>query len=139
MSNPDSELDKRLQALFGSLDTGTGFDARLIAHLRVESQADAAGRAIRAQHQERERYRKELLQLKSWRRSTVRLLTLDTLGISLLLAIAVAMAWPHLSRDVVDISRQYGPNIVTLLGVLIAGVPLVGMWAEQSRRPIRLL
>lgn len=139
MSNPDSELDKHLQALFGGLDTGAGFDARLFAQLRVESQADAAGRAIRAQHQERERHRKELLQLKSWRRSTVRLLTLDTLGISFLLVVVVAVAWPLISGDVMDLSRQYGPYIATLLGVLIAGVPLVGMWAEQTRRPIRLL
>ena len=139
MSNPDSGLDKHLQALFGSLDTGPGFEARLIAHLRVESQADAAGRAIRAQHQERERHRKELLQLKGWRRSTVRLLTLDTLGISSLLVVAVAMAWPHLSGDVVEILRRYGPYVATLLAVLIAAVPLVGTWAEQTRRPIRLL
>jgi len=69
----------------------------------------------------------------------LRLLTLDTLGIALLLVVAVVTAWPHLSRDVMDISRQYGPYIVTLLGVLIAAVPLLGMWAEHSRRPIRLL
>jgi len=135
----DSELDKHLHALFGGLDTGTDFEARLRAHLRTESQADAAGRALRAQHQERDRYRKELLELTSWRRSAVRLLTLDTLGISFLLVVAVAMAWPHIGRDVVDISRQYGPYIATLLGLLIAAVPIVGMWSERTRSSIRLL
>jgi hypothetical protein len=38
-----------------------------------------------------------------------------------------------------DISHQYGPYIVMLLGVLIAAVPLLGIWAEQTRRLIRLL
>jgi hypothetical protein len=56
-----------------------------------------------------------------------------------LLVVAVVTAWPHLNRDVVDISRQYGPYVATLLGVLIAAVPLAGMWAERTRSPIRLL
>src|SRR4029077_3441270 len=43
----DSELDKHLHALFGGLDTGTDFEARLMAHLRTESQADAAERVLR--------------------------------------------------------------------------------------------
>jgi len=135
----DSELDKHLHALFGGLDTGTDFEARLMAHLRTESQADAAERVLRAQHQERDRYRKEQLELTSWRRSAVRLLTLDTLGISCLLVVAVAVAWPHIGRDVVDVSRQYGPYIATLLSILIAAVPIVGMWSERTRSPMRLL
>jgi hypothetical protein len=139
MSNRDSELDARLQALFGGLDTRVDFDARLIARLRVEAQADTVERAIHTRHQERERYRKALLELQSWRRSMLRLLALDTLGITFLLVAAVGMAWPYLSRNVMDISRQYGPYITTLLGVLIAAVPLLGMWAEQTRRPVGLL
>jgi len=139
MSRPDSQLDQQLQALFGGLDTGLDFDARLMARLRAESQTDATERAMRARQQERARYRSAVLELQSWRRSMLRLLTLDTLGIALLLVVAVVTAWSHLSRDVMDISRQYGPYIVMLLGILIAAVPLVGMWAEQSRRPLRLL
>lgn len=139
MSNPDSELDRRLQALFGGLDTRADFDARLMARLRVESHTDAAERAIRVRQEERERYRKALLGLRSWRRSMLRLLTLDTLGITLLLVVAVVTPWPHLNRDALNISLQYGPYIATLLGVLLAAVPVVGMWAEQTRRPIRLL
>jgi len=137
MSTPDSELDKHLQALFGGLDAGADFDARLMARLRVESQTEANERDMRAQ-QERARYRRAVLELQSWRRSMLRLLTLDTLGIGLLLVVAVVTAWPHLSRDVTDISRQYGPYIAMLLAIVIAAVPLLGMWAEQSRRPIRL-
>ncbi|HEX8783519.1 MAG TPA: hypothetical protein VF764_09115 [Steroidobacteraceae bacterium] len=139
MSTPDSELDKHLQALFGGLDTSAGFDARLMARLRAEAQTDALAAARRARQQERARYRRAVLQQQSWRRSTLRLLTLDTLGIALLLVVAGVTAWPHLSRDVMEISHQYGPYIVLLLGVLIAAVPLLGMWAEQTRRPLRLL
>src|SRR2546421_11240882 len=139
MSTPDSELDKHLRALFAGLDTRADFDARLMARLRAESQIDATERAVRARQQERARHRRALLELQNWRRSMLRLLTLDTLGIALLLVVAVVTAWPHLSRDVMGISRQYGPYIATLLGVLIAAGPPLGMWAEQSRRPIRLL
>jgi hypothetical protein len=137
MSTRESRLDKHLEALFGGLDTAADFDARLMARLRAESQTDAGERAIRARQQERERYRKALLALQSWRRSLLRLLTLDTLGIAFLLVVAVVTAWPRLN-DVLDISRQYGPYLATLLGVLIAVVPLMGMRAEQTRRPFGL-
>jgi len=139
MSTPDSELDKHLLALFGGLDTGADFDARLMARLRAESQADATERAVRARQQERARYRRAVLELQGWRRSMLRLLTLDTLGIALLLVAAVVTAWPHFSQDVMHISHQYGPYITMLLGVLIAAVPVLGMWAELPRRPIRML
>jgi hypothetical protein len=138
MSTRESKLDKHLEALFGGLDTAPDFDTRLMACLRAESQTDAGERAIRARQQERERYRNALLELQSWRRSVLRLLTLDTLGIALLLVAAVVTAWPRLN-GVLVISRQYGPYVATLLGVLIAAVPLVGMWAERTRSPIRLL
>ena len=138
MSTPDSELDKHLRALFAGLDTRVDFDARLMARLRAESQTDATERAMRARQQERARYRRAVLELQSWRRAMLRVLTLDTLGIALLV-VAVVTAWPHFSRNVVEASRQYGPYIVMLLGILIAAVPLLGMWAEQTRRPIRLL
>jgi hypothetical protein len=69
----------------------------------------------------------------------LRLLTLDTLGIALLLVVAVVTAGPRLSRDVMEIWSQYGPYIAMLLGILIAAVPLAGMWAEQTGRSIRLL
>ena len=69
----------------------------------------------------------------------LRLLTLDTLGIGILLVVAVVTAWPHLNPQVLDGLRQYGPHIATSLGVLLAAVPLVGMWAERYRGPIRVL
>jgi hypothetical protein len=139
MSTPDKELDRHLQALFGGLDTGPDFDARLMARLRAESQTDAIERATRAQQQERARYRRAVSELQNWRRSMLGLLTLDTLGIAFLLVFGVVAAWPHLNRDVLDISLHYGPYITMLLGILLAAVPIVGTWAERPRRPIWLL
>ena len=138
MSTPDSELDRHLRALFRGLDTRADFDARLMARLRAESQTDASERAARAR-QERARYRRAVVELQSSRRSMLRLLTLDTLGIALLLVVAVVTAGPRLGQDVMDVSSQYGPYIAMLLAILIAAVPLAGMWAEQTRRSIRLL
>jgi hypothetical protein len=139
MSTPNSELDKHLQALFGGLDTRADFDARLMARLRAESQTAATERAMRTREQERARYRRAVSELQTWRRSMLRMLTLDTLGIALLLVAAIVTAWPYVRQDVMDISRQYAPYIAMSLGVLIAAVPLLAMWAEQTRRPIRLL
>jgi hypothetical protein len=139
MSTPESELDKHLQALFGRLDAGADFDARLMARLRAEAHTDADGRAMRARHQEHARYRSAVLELQSWRRSMLRLLTLDTVGIALLLVVAVVAAWSHVSRDVLDVAHQYGAYIAVALSILIAAVPLLAMRAEQTRRPIRLL
>ncbi|HLQ08557.1 MAG TPA: hypothetical protein VK128_05805 [Steroidobacteraceae bacterium] len=137
MSTRDSQLDKHLEALFGGLDTAADFDTRLMTRLQAASQTDAAERAIRVQ-QERLRYRKAQLGLRSWHRSVLRLLTLDTLGIAVLLVVAIVTAWPHLDRDVLDISRQYVPYIATLLGVLVTAVPLVGTWVERTRGPVSL-
>jgi hypothetical protein len=138
MSTPNSELDKHLQALFGGLDTRADFDARLMARLRAESQTAATERAMRTREQERARYQRAVSELQTWRRSMLRMLTLDTLGIALLLVAAIVTAWPHVRQDALDISRQYAPYIAMSLGILIAAVPLLAMWAEQTRRPVRL-
>jgi hypothetical protein len=139
MSTPDSELDKHLQALFGGLDTSTDFDARLMARLRAESQRDTSARAARARQQERARYRRAVRELQSWRRSMLRLLTLDTLGIAILLVVAVVAAGPHLGQDVIAVARHYGAYIAIAAAVVTAAVTLRGIWLDQARRPIRLL
>ena len=139
MSTPDSDLDRRLQLLFRGLDAAPDFDARLMARLHAESQIAAVERAMRARQQERERYGRAMSDLQAWRRSMLRLLTLDTLGIGFLLVVAVVSVWPHLSPQVMEGLRQYAPYIATSLGLLLAAVPLAGMWAERYRRPIGLL
>ena len=139
MSTPDPKLDQHLQALFGDLDTGADFEARLVTRLRAESQLDATEQARRALQQERARHQRAVAELQSWRRSMLRLFTLDALGIAALLVIASVAAWPLFSGPVMDISRQYGPYVLMLLSILIASVPLLLMWVEESRRPIRLL
>jgi hypothetical protein len=139
MSTRDLKLDERLQVLFRGLDAGPDFDARLMARLQAESQTDVVERVMRARQQERKRHGRALSELQSWRSSMLRLLTLDTLGIGCLLAVAVVTAWPHLHAQVMDGLHQYGPYIATSLGLLLAAVPLVGMWAERYRSPIGLL
>jgi hypothetical protein len=138
MSTPDFELDSHLQALFGGLDTRADFDARLMARLRAEAHTVATERAMRVR-QERARYRRAVIELRSWRQAMLRQATLDTLGIAVLLVVVIVTAWPHYSGDVIDTWRRYGVYIAMLLSILIAGLPLLGMWAEQTRRPIRLL
>src|SRR5262249_43067099 len=127
------------QALFGGLDTRADFDARLMARLRVESQTAATERVVRTREQERARYRRAVSELHGWRRSMLRMLTLDTLGIALLLVAAIVTAWPHVSEDFRGISRQYAPYIAMSLAILIAAVPLLAMWAEETRRSVPLL
>jgi hypothetical protein len=138
MSIPESDHDQHLRALFGGLDTKADFDLRLMARLQAERQAEVIGRAALAREQERARYRREVLGLQSWLR-LMRLLTLDILGIAALLVLAIGAAWPLFGVDVIGILRQNGPYILTAFSILIAGIPLLVMWAEQSRTPVRLL
>jgi hypothetical protein len=139
MSTQDLELDQRLRALFRGLDAGPDFDVRLMARLRAESQTDGVERVMRARQQEQQRHGRALSDLRSWRRSMLRLLTLDTLGVGLLLVVAVVAAWPHVNPQVLDGLRQFGPHLATSLAVLLAAVPLAGMWAERNRSATRLL
>ena len=138
MSAPESELDKHLRALFSGLDASADFEVRLMARLRAEPHTDAPERAKRARQQERARYLSAVSELQSWRRSMLRILTLDTLGIAFLLTIGVVTSWPYI-KDVFDVARQYAPHLAILVGILIAAVPVLAIWAEQPRRPIRVL
>ena len=138
MSRSHTELDQHLRVLFGGLDTGADFDTRLMARLRAESQGDATGRALRARQQERARHRRAVAALESRGRSMLQQLTLDTLGIVLLVVLAAVAAWPHIGASVVEIWRRQGAYVLIALGFVIAAIPLLGMWAEQVRRPLRL-
>jgi hypothetical protein len=136
MNTPrDTQLDERLQRLFRDLDAAPDFDARLMERLRAESKTDAHERMIRTRKQERERHERALPELQSQCRSTLRRLTFDTVGIACLMIVAIAAVWPHVGPQIMDGLRQYGPQIAMLLGVLVAAVPLVGMWAEEHRKP----
>ena len=139
MSRADTALEAHLRALFANLDTAEGFDARLMARLRAETDVDATARAVRARQQERARHHRAVAELQSGGRSMLRLLTLDTLGIALLLVLFAVGVWPHIAQNVLEVWRRYGVYVSALLGVVIAAVPLAGMWAEQMRRPVRLL
>jgi hypothetical protein len=56
-----------------------------------------------------------------------------------LLVVAIGAAWPLFGVDVIGILRQNVPYILIAFSILIGGVPLLVMWAEQSRTPVRLL
>ena len=131
MSIPDPELDRNLRALFGGLDTRADFDVRLMARLRAESQAEALTRTRRARQQEHARYQNA--------RSMLRQLTLDSLGIALLLVVAMVAIWPRVKPEALDLVREHAPHLAILLSLLIGAVPLLGMWADQTRRNFRLL
>jgi hypothetical protein len=139
MSIPESDHDQHLRALFGGLDTKADFDGRLMARLQVERHAETIGRTALARERERARYRREVLGLRTSRRLMLRLLTLDALGIAASLVIAIGAAWRLLGADVMGTAREYGPHILIAFSILIASVPLSVMWAEQSRKSIRML
>ena len=130
MNTPDSRLDERLKVLFGGLDAGPDFEARLMARLQAESQTDGKERAMRARRQENERHARALSDLMSWRHSMLRLLTLDTLGIGLLLVVAVVMAWPYLNPQLMGGLSQYGLDVFAMVVVLLAAAPL---WMNRTR------
>ena len=89
--------------------------------------------------QESERYARALSDLQSWRRSMLRLLTLDTSGVGLLLVVAVVRPGRISIRKSMEGLRQYAPYIATSVGVVLAVLPVVGIWAERHRGPIGLL
>ncbi len=130
MSTPPSKLDQHLDALFSGLDTRADFDVRLMARLRVEADREAMQRTWRAR-QEHERYLKA--------RSMLRLVTFDTLGIAVLLLVGALGAWRYVTPSLADVLREHGPYVLILVSLLIAFVPLLGMWADENRRSFRLL
>ena len=135
MNTPDFEPDQHLQALFTNFDTKADFDARLMARLRAESQRGEGEWLAHARQQERARHGRAALELQR----SLRLLTLDALGIAVLLLAVAVTAWPSLRVEVIDMSRQYGRYIAMFLAILIAVVPLLAMRAEQPRARIPLL
>ena len=139
MSTPHSQLDARLQALFGGIDTKPDFEVRLLARLHAESQPNSAERIVRARQEEQERHRSALRQLKGGRLSMLRALTLDAIAIAFPLVMILVSAWRHFRPQVVENLIASGPHIATLLGLLIAVLPLIAMRIERHRRPLEML
>jgi hypothetical protein len=139
MSTPDSDLDQRLQLLFRGFDASPDFDARLMARLQAEARTDAVERAMRAREQERERHGRALSEARLWRRSMLRLMTLDVLGVGLLLVVAAVSVWPRLDPQVAEGLRQFAPYIVSCVAVVLGVVPLRGIWGERYRGTVGLL
>ncbi len=128
-------LDARLQALFGALDTSAGFEASVLARVKVEANAALDRERIeRARMEEWRRYgeaRSELSLGNSlrefWSRYFGRWVTLETVGVAVLLGFVLQFAWSRLPPEwTAQISQlsQYTPQLLIALGALMALTPL---------------
>lgn len=111
-------VDQRLSAVFSGLDARPGFNERLLDRLQVEIAAEAQ-RADEARRQEQLRHRIARQQLHPWKQALGRWVTLETVGMAALAAIAVTTAW---STDQI---REATPLILTGVGLLLACAPVI--------------
>lgn len=135
---PHRDLDQRLTALFGGLDASPGFDARVMACLRTETQADAIERAARARQEEQHRYSKALAEALRGRRRSFGMLVLDTLGVAGLATAAGAMIWQYAGAYLSSAVDEWasGPLPVTgfaaAAALLIVGTCAFAAWRFQD-------
>jgi hypothetical protein len=114
-------LEQRLSAIFTGLDTRPQFNARLLDRLHREVLLETQ-RAQQARRLEQLRYGAARQELASWRRwmdSITTIVSLDSVGIAILAAGVVTSAG---SAEQV---RQYGPLLLTAVGVLLALAPVI--------------
>jgi hypothetical protein len=125
-SHPDP-LDSRLRALFGSLDAPAGFDAAVMARVKVESNAVTVEAIKRAELAEYRRYRTARSSL-SWTHWVRRVVTLESVGLAVLAVFALQLIWARLSSRLQDLPplpasvAQYLPLVLTCVA---AAVPLI--------------
>jgi hypothetical protein len=115
------QLDKRLAALFGGLDTSPGFDARLMPRLREETQIAAIERAAQARQEEQERYSHAIADAQRRRRRAFRLVVLDAVGVAALASAAVAMTWQHVGSYLAAAAAEYASDSLAVTGLTTAG------------------
>jgi hypothetical protein len=111
-------VDQRLSAVFSGLDARPGFNERLLDRLQVEIAAEVQ-RADEARRREQLRYRAAQQQLHPWKEALGRWVTLETVGIAVLAAIAFTTAWSS------DQIREAAPLILTGVGLLLASAPVL--------------
>ena len=126
MTTPGPSLDARLATLLQGLDTSADFDARVMSRVRVESTAVAAEEFRHALLLESTRYGAARRQL-SWRTRLRRAVTLDTVGISVLALFGAEAIWAGLPPQIAEFLRQYAPEILTAIGVLLAVAPIIAL------------
>lgn len=111
-------MDERLSAVFGRMDTRAGFNERLLDRLHAEIAAEVQ-RADAARRQEQLRHRLAQQELHPWKQAVGRWVTLEAVGIAVLAATTVTSAW---SADQITAAL---PVAFTALGVLLAIAPVL--------------
>jgi len=143
-SDQDSRLplDSRLQALFGAIDTSVGFEASVLARVKVEANAALDRERIeRARMEEWRRYgeaRSELSLGNSlrefWSTYFSRWVTLETIGVAVLLGFVLQFAWSRVPPEWTAQISPYAPQMFGLLGLLLAAVPLAVVGFNRLRQ-----
>ncbi len=132
MTSAGESLDGRLRSLYAGLDTSPGFDARVLARVRLEEDGQTAARAARARAEESRRY--ELTKRRqSWPGWISRLVTLDGVGAAALAGFLGHAVWPAVA-DRAELISMHASQSVTALGVLLALATLPALLLQQKRR-----
>jgi len=127
-------LDARLRSLYQGLDTSPDFDARVMARVSAELDANAAVNAARARAEEQRRY--ELARhTQSWGARLRRAVTLETLGAAAFAGCVVHNIWMAMQPQVSPLAWSLG---VTALGVMLAlaAPPLLLQCHRRMSRPV---
>ena len=136
-------LDSRLRALFGSLDTPAGFDAAVMARVKVESSALTTEAIKRAELAEYRRYHAARSSL-SWTYWVRRVVTLESVGLCVLTVFALRLIWARLApllQDLPPLPATVAEYLPLALTCLTAAVPLilavvVTLSPRARRRPL---
>ena len=118
MTSSSGSLDARLRDICAGLDASPGFEARVMARVRAEGDAQDAARAARARAEESRRY--ELTKRRqSWRGWGRRLATLDGVGAAALAGFIAQAAWMGVA-DRAELISAHVSQSVTALGLVLA-------------------
>jgi len=125
-------LDARLQSLFGRLDTSADFEASLLARVKVESDAALDRERIeRARMEEWRRYGEARRELswgntvrEFWTTYLSRWVTLEAIGVAVLAGFVLQFVWSRLPPEWTAQINQYAPEMLGLVGILMAAAPL---------------
>ena len=111
-----SSLDDRLSRAFRSIDVAPDFDARLLARLRDAKADGAVERAAAARQRELDAREIAGRNLRHWRRTAIRMLSLDALGAGTLLVVLLTV----LPRALARVTTYGAGSLLTALIALIA-------------------
>ncbi len=123
MTSPSHSLAARLQAVLDELDTSPGFDERVMARVRMESDTLGAQEAAHAREIELQRHA-AAKRRQSWLRWLQRAVTLDTIGVVVLAGLLVRTVGTAIAPQAAGFLRVNAPLILTAGGAVLALSPL---------------